>query len=221
MARRSIRLPVNGRIHNVECESNVTLLDVLRDLGYTDVKSGCEQGDCGACAVLLNGAAVNSCLVLAWQADGFEVVTNRGLGTMDAPHVIQEAFADSGGVQCGFCTSGMVIATKALLDRNPDPTEEEIRDALSGNLCRCTGYGQIVGAVRLAAARLNGLGSSPASSHSEDGRKSQNGDGILALDVNAALRDEASPQGEEGRESQGGRGISAPDGQANGGGAGC
>jgi len=192
MARRPIRLTVNGRIHDVESESSAILLDVLRDLGYTDVKSGCEQGDCGACAVLLNGTAVNSCLVLAWQADGCEVVTNRGLGTMDAPHVIQEAFADSGGVQCGFCTSGMVIATKALLDRNPDPTEAEIRDALSGNLCRCTGYGQIVGAVRLAAKRLRDLASIPASSHSEDGR-----------------------------ESQGGRGISVPDGQANGGGAGC
>ncbi len=166
MARKPIRLTVNERTHEVVCEPNATLLDVLRDLGYTDVKSGCEQGDCGACAVLLDGKAVNSCLVLAWQADGCGIVTNRGLGTMDAPHVIQEAFADSGGVQCGFCTSGMVIVAKALLDRNPNPTEAEIRDALSGNLCRCTGYGQIVGAVKLAASRL-----ADASPHGGEGRE--------------------------------------------------
>ena len=154
MEARVVSLRVNGRDHEVLCEPNATLLDVLRDFGYTDVKSGCEQGDCGACAVFLDNRAVNSCLVLAWQADGCEIVTNRGLGTMDVPHIIQEAFADSGGVQCGFCTSGMVISTKALLDRVPDPTEEQIREALSGNLCRCTGYGQIIGAVRLAAAKL-------------------------------------------------------------------
>jgi len=191
--RKPIRLTVNERTHDVVCEPNATLLDVLRDLGYTDVKSGCEQGDCGACAVMLDGKAVNSCLVLAWQADGCGIVTNRGLGSMDAPHVIQEAFADSGGVQCGFCTSGMVIATKALLDRNPDPTEDEIREALSGNLCRCTGYGQIIGAVRLAASRLNDSGSSPASSQSEDGREA---DSASRLRVSG----DASPHGGEGRE---------------------
>ena len=185
MERKPIRLTVNERTHDVVCEPNATLLDVLRDLGYTDVKSGCEQGDCGACAVMLDGKAVNSCLVLAWQADGCGIVTNRGLGSMDAPHVIQEAFADSGGVQCGFCTSGMVIATKALLDRNPDPTEDEIREALSGNLCRCTGYGQIIGAVRLAAARLNDLGSSPASSLCEDGQEPDASHRVLAADDHA------------------------------------
>jgi xanthine dehydrogenase iron-sulfur cluster and FAD-binding subunit A len=104
------------------------------------------------------------------QADGADVVTNSGLGTMDKPHVIQEAFADAGAIQCGFCTPGMVISTKALLDRNPDPSEAEIRDALSGNLCRCTGYGQIVAAVRLAAERLRNLSVYGASSQREDAR---------------------------------------------------
>jgi len=173
MESRVVSLRVNGREHDVACEPNETLLDVLRNLGYTDVKSGCEQGDCGACAVFLDDRAVNSCLILAWQADGREIVTNRGLGTMDAPHVIQEAFADSGGVQCGFCTSGMVIATKALLDRNPDPTETEIREALSGNLCRCTGYGQIVGAVKLAASRL----ASASSIHEESSSRIEETEG--------------------------------------------
>jgi carbon-monoxide dehydrogenase small subunit len=134
----------------------VTLLSALRDLGYTDVKNGCEIGECGACAVLLNGQPVNSCMVLACQVDGAEIVTNAGLGTMDNPHSLQEAFADSGAVQCGFCTSGMIISAKALLDRNPHPTEQQIREALSGNLCRCTGYGQIVEAVQIAAEKMGG-----------------------------------------------------------------
>jgi carbon-monoxide dehydrogenase small subunit len=107
--------------------------------------------------VLLNGTAVNSCMVLAWQANGAEIVTNAGLGTLDKPHPIQEAFADVGAVQCGYCTPGMVISTKALLDRNPDPSEAEIREALSGNLCRCTGYSQIVEAVHVAAGKLRGV----------------------------------------------------------------
>jgi len=156
MEPRVVSLVVNGRTHEVALAPNVTLLHALRDLGYTDVKNGCEKGDCGACAVLLDGRPVNSCLVLAWQAEGHEIVTNSGLGTFEKPHPIQEAFADTGAIQCGFCTPGMIVSTKALLDRNPDPTEEEIREALSGNLCRCTGYGQIVSAVRLAAARLAG-----------------------------------------------------------------
>ena len=154
MERRAIRLTINGRTHEPLVAANATLLEMLRALGYTDVKNGCEKGDCGACAVELDSVAVNSCLVLAWQADGSSIVTNRGLGTIDAPHVIQEAFADAGAIQCGYCTPGMVIAAKALLDRSPDPTEAEIREALSGNLCRCTGYDQIVEAVRLAAQRL-------------------------------------------------------------------
>ena len=156
MPKKKVVLRVNGRQHEVLLDPNVTLLRALRDLGYTDVKNGCEIGECGACAVLLNGTAVNSCMVLAWQADGAQIVTNAGLGTLDRPHVIQEAFADAGAIQCGYCTSGMVVSTKALLDRNPDPSEAEIRQALSGNLCRCTGYSQIVEGVQLAAKRLRG-----------------------------------------------------------------
>ncbi len=154
MQPKVVTLNVNGRQHVVALNPNVTLLHALRDLGYTDVKSGCEKGDCGACAVLLNGQPVNSCMVLAWQADGAEITTNAGLGTMDHPHVLQEAFADAGAVQCGYCTSGMIISAKALLDQNPHPTEMEIREAISGNLCRCTGYGQIVEAIQLAAERM-------------------------------------------------------------------
>ena len=156
MQPRIITLNVNGRKRQVALDPNVTLLYALRDLGYTDVKNGCEIGECGACAVLLNGQPVNSCMMLAWQADGAEIVTNAGLGTMDNPHPLQEAFADSGAVQCGFCTSGMIISAKALLDRNPHPDEGQIREALSGNLCRCTGYGQIVEAVQIAAEKMGG-----------------------------------------------------------------
>jgi len=165
----SITLNVNGRTREVAVQPNAVLLHTLRDLGYTDVKNGCEIGECGACAVLLNGQPVNSCMVLTAQADGAEIMTNAGLGTIDKPHIIQEAFADAGAVQCGFCTPGMVISTKALLDRNPDPTEAEIREALSGNLCRCTGYGQIIDAVRLAAERLRNLSVYGASSPREEG----------------------------------------------------
>jgi aerobic-type carbon monoxide dehydrogenase small subunit (CoxS/CutS family) len=175
----NITLTINGRTHALGVQPNAVLLHTLRDLGYTDVKNGCEIGECGACAVLMNGKPVNSCMVLTAQADGAEITTNAGLGTMDKPHVIQEAFADAGAIQCGFCTPGMVISTKALLDRNPDPTEPEIREALSGNLCRCTGYGQIVEAVRLAAERLRDLPSRTASSQSEDGGESVLTDRIL------------------------------------------
>ena len=126
----------------------MTLLRALRDLGYIDVKCGCEKGDCGACAVLLDGVAVNSCLVLAGQADGCTIVTRPGWAGQH-PHPLQVAFADDGAIQCGYCTPGLVIAAKALLDRNPHPNEAEIRDAISGNLCRCTGYGQIVEASKL------------------------------------------------------------------------
>jgi carbon-monoxide dehydrogenase small subunit len=146
-----ITLTVNGRKREILLPSHATLLQALRELGCTDVKNGCEKGDCGACAVLLNGTAVNSCLVLAGQADGSQITTNAGLGTIDHPHPLQEAFADSGAVQCGYCTSGMVISAKALLDRNPEPTESEISQAISGNLCRCTGYGQIIEAIQVAA----------------------------------------------------------------------
>ena len=154
MQPKLVTLTVNGRRHHVALAPNVTLLQALRDLGYTDVKNGCEKGDCGACAVLMDGRAVNSCLALAWQAEGAEIVTDAGLGTMDDPHPLQEAFADAGAAQCGYCTPGMIISAAALLERSPHPTEDEIREAISGNLCRCTGYAQIVKAVQVAAERI-------------------------------------------------------------------
>lgn len=156
MKPKVITITVNNRLHQVALPPNVTLLRALREyMGYTDVKNGCEKGDCGACTVLLNGKAVNSCMVLAWQADGATVVTNAGLGNSANPHPIQEAFADVGAAQCGYCTPGMVISAKALLDEVPHPSEAEIREAISGNLCRCTGYGQIITAVQLAAEKLD------------------------------------------------------------------
>jgi carbon-monoxide dehydrogenase small subunit len=154
MQPKVLTLNVNGRLHAVALAPNVTLLQALRDLGYADVKNGCEKGDCGACTVLLNGTAVNSCLVLAWQADGAEITTNAGLGTMEKPHPLQEAFADLGAIQCGYCTPGMILAAKALLDSDPNPTENQIREAISGNLCRCTGYGPIIKAIQTAAEKM-------------------------------------------------------------------
>ena len=154
-----ISLTVNGRKHTLAVEPNLTLLRLLREkLGYVDVKNGCESGDCGACTVIMNGKAVNSCLVLAPQADGAEILTVSGLGSTQAPHPLQEAFADSGAAQCGYCTPGMVLSAKALLDENPHPSEQEIRRAISGNLCRCTGYSQIIEAVQLAADRISAKG---------------------------------------------------------------
>ncbi len=154
MKAEVVRLQINGRAHVAALAPNVTLLAALRDLGYVDVKCGCEKGDCGACAVLLDGVAVNSCLVLAWQAEGAEIVTAAGLGTAEHPHPLQAAFADTGAVQCGYCTPGLTISAKALLDSKPHPTEADIRDAISGNLCRCTGYTHIVHAIQLAAEKL-------------------------------------------------------------------
>jgi len=154
MKPQMITLHINGHTHYVALDPNQTLLVALRDLGYTDVKCGCEKGDCGACAVLLNGVAVNSCLVLAWQADECEILTAAGLGTSEHPHPLQTSFSDAGAIQCGYCTPGMIISAKALLDQKPHPTEAEIRDAISGNLCRCTGYAQIIQAIQLAAEKL-------------------------------------------------------------------
>jgi len=154
MEQKLINLIVNKRKHQVAFYPNITLLQALRKLGYMDVKNGCEQGDCGACGVILNGKAVNSCMVLIWQADGSEIITNAGLGNMEKPHPIQEAFADAGAAQCGYCTPGMIISAKALLDEKPHPTEDEIREAISGNLCRCTGYGHIIKAVQDAAEKI-------------------------------------------------------------------
>jgi len=134
--------------------SDDTLLTLLRKYGYTEVKEGCREGECGSCVVLLDGKPVNSCQVFAASVRGKEVTTVRGLGTIHAPHPIQTAFVDAGAVQCGFCTPGMICAVHALLKENPDPDEDEIKRALDGNLCRCTGYVKIIEAVRLAARRM-------------------------------------------------------------------
>jgi carbon-monoxide dehydrogenase small subunit len=148
----TITLTVNGHEHTVTTEPNKTLLYLLRDdLGLHGAKDACGgEGECGACTVILDGEAVNACLVLAGQADGGEVLTIEGLMVDDTPHPLQTAFVEAGAVQCGFCTPGAILASKALLDRVPDPTDDEIREALSGNLCRCTGYVKLIAAVRKA-----------------------------------------------------------------------
>jgi len=154
MERYEVRIRLNGAWVTTEATAADTLLEVLRDrLGAHEVKNGCGQGDCGACTVLLDGKAVNSCLTLAVQADGREVTTIKGLGTPDHPHPLQESFVEHGAIQCGFCTPGMVLAAKALLDENPTPSRDEIREGISGNLCRCTGYTKIVDAIEDVATR--------------------------------------------------------------------
>jgi carbon-monoxide dehydrogenase small subunit len=148
-------LTVNGAPYPVELEPDRSLLSVLRtELGLTGTKEGCDDSECGACMVLLDGKPVNSCSYLAVQTAGREVTTVEGLASGDELHPLQRAFLDEGGVQCGFCTPGMLISSKALLDENPSPSEEEIRHALGGNLCRCTGYVNIVRAVERAATQL-------------------------------------------------------------------
>jgi len=153
--RYDATLNVNGRAYPVEIEPGRTLLSVLRgEVGLTGAKEGCDDSECGACMVLVDGQPVNSCSYLALQAGGREIVTIEGLaGEGGELHPLQQAFLDQGGVQCGFCTPGMLISAKALLDRNPSPDEDEIRLALSGNLCRCTGYSGIVRAVQAVAAQ--------------------------------------------------------------------
>ena len=148
-------LRVNGYDYPVEIEPQRTLLSVLRDtLQLTGSKEGCDDSECGACMVLVNGAPVNSCSYLALQADGTEITTVEGLSHGDELNPLQRAFLETGGVQCGFCTPGMLISATALLARIPRPTDEEIRAGLAGNLCRCTGYSTIVAAVRQAAAEM-------------------------------------------------------------------
>jgi carbon-monoxide dehydrogenase small subunit len=153
---RSVRieLTVNGERREAEVWEGESLLYALRErLGLPGSKNACEQGECGSCSVLLDGTLVCACLVLAAQADGHEVVTVEGLAGADGLHPVQDAFVEAGAVQCGFCTPGLVVATADLLSRNGDPSDDEIREALSGNLCRCTGYAKIFDAVRLAAGR--------------------------------------------------------------------
>jgi len=158
MATHRISVTINGEVEQVDVPSNMTLLQMLRDkLALTGTKNGCNAGECGACTVLLNGEAVNSCMLLAVECDGAQIVTVEGLiqdGVLDP---VQQTIIDHGGVQCGFCTPGILISSRALLDRNPDPTDDDIREALVGNLCRCTGYLRIVDAVKDAAARQHAL----------------------------------------------------------------
>jgi aerobic carbon-monoxide dehydrogenase small subunit len=147
-----IELTVNGVPREADVWEGESLLFALREqLGLPGSKNACEQGECGSCSVLLDGTLVCACLVLAAQADGHDVVTVEGLGENGRLHRVQEAFTETGAVQCGFCTPGLVVATADLLEHNPQPTDDDIREALSGNLCRCTGYAKIFDAVRLAA----------------------------------------------------------------------
>ncbi|MFC2081942.1 (2Fe-2S)-binding protein [Candidatus Bipolaricaulota bacterium] len=151
----NIRFTVNGRAVEQEVDAETRVLDVLREgLALIGTKEGCGEGECGACTVLVDGRAVNSCLMLAPQIDGRNVLTIEGLAHGDRLHPIQQAFVDAGGVQCGFCTPGFIMATHALLTEHPSPSDEQIRSALEGNLCRCTGYEKIIEAVHLAAERM-------------------------------------------------------------------
>ncbi|MGQ9630399.1 MAG: (2Fe-2S)-binding protein [bacterium] len=152
--KRSIRLMVNGEPRRLMVDPHRTLLDVIRnDLRLTGTKEGCGTGECGACTVLFEGKPVNSCLVLAVEADGKSITTIEGLAEDGQLHPLQKAFIDHGAIQCGFCTPGMILSAKALLDQNPHPTEEEVRLAIYGNLCRCTGYTKIVEAILSVAER--------------------------------------------------------------------
>jgi len=154
MRQHRITLTINGESNQVDVPSNITLLQMLRDkLALTGTKNGCNAGECGACTVILNGEATNSCMVLAAECDGATVLTIEGLAHDGVLDPLQDEIIKHGGVQCGFCTPGILISARALLDRNPDPSEADIREALVGNLCRCTGYIRIVEAVQDAAAR--------------------------------------------------------------------
>ena len=155
--KRELKIAVNGDSYHLFVETHRTLLEVIRDeIGLTGTKSGCEMGECGACTVLLNGRPVNACLVLAHEADGQEVLTIEGLSRGEALHPIQKAFVDHGAIQCGFCTPGMIMATKALLDQDPKADRVEIQKGLKGNLCRCTGYVKITKAVEAAEDMMSG-----------------------------------------------------------------
>ena len=152
MVIHRIALTVNGELEQVDVTGNITLLEMLREsLAFTGTKNGCAAGECGACTVMMNGEPVNSCLVLAVECDGAEIITVEGLAQDARLDAVQTAIIDAGGVQCGFCTPGILISSRALIDRNPNPSEDEIKAALVGNLCRCTGYVRIVEGVKEAA----------------------------------------------------------------------
>jgi carbon-monoxide dehydrogenase small subunit len=169
MAQTRVRLQVNGADHDLEVEPRLLLVHLLRDkLGLTGTHVGCDTSNCGACTVHLDGRAVKSCTVLAAQADGAQVTTIEGMGDETELHPMQEAFWANHGLQCGYCTPGMIMAAADLLRRNPDPTEEEVRTALEGNLCRCTGYHNIVKAVLDAAGKSKGASAEPPGPPVED-----------------------------------------------------
>ena len=156
MRERTIRLRVNGQPYESRVETRLLLADFLRDnLGLTGTHVGCEHGVCGACTILMNGSTVRACLIFAVQADGAELRTVEGMAEGELLHPLQQAFHESHALQCGFCTPGFLVSLQAFLAEHPDPTDAEIRDAVSGNLCRCTGYLNIEQAVKLAAARLS------------------------------------------------------------------
>ncbi|RFU65154.1 (2Fe-2S)-binding protein [Peribacillus glennii] len=158
MTKVPLPLKVNGSDYYVEIEPHRTLLDVLReDLGFTGTKESCREGECGVCTVSLDNKTINSCLLPAVAARGKEIITVEGIAASEELHPIQKAFVDCHGLQCGFCTPGFIMSAKALLDENENPTEEEIRSYLAGNLCRCTGYNGIVDAVKQAASELRKL----------------------------------------------------------------
>ncbi|MHA1912633.1 MAG: (2Fe-2S)-binding protein [Candidatus Kariarchaeaceae archaeon] len=154
---QKITIEINGEGKEFNIDPSMKLVDLLRENGYFGVKIGCRNGDCGACTILLEGKTVKSCILYAAQAHERRVTTIEGLGDpLGAPHIIQQAFAESGAVQCGYCTPGMILSTLELLEKNPDPSDQEIKDALDGILCRCTGYVKIFDAVKLSVERLRG-----------------------------------------------------------------
>ena len=155
MSKHLLKFNVNGKDHALIVESHERLLDVLRDrLGLKGAKEGCSTGDCGICAVIMDGRLVNSCLVLAIQARNKKITTIEAIGTAENPHPLQRQFIKFNAAQCGFCIPGMILASKVLLDNNPSPTDEEIKEAIRGTLCRCTGYQSIVRAVKAAALEM-------------------------------------------------------------------
>lgn len=155
---KSIKMTVNSKAYEMTVEPNQTLVNVLREaLGLTGTKVGCEMGDCGTCTVIMDGKAVNACLVLAVQADGREILTIEGLAQDEVLHPLQESFVMEGAIQCGFCTPGMIMSAQALLKENPDPDEAQIREGISGVLCRCTGYSKIVQAIKSTSQKTHRL----------------------------------------------------------------
>jgi aerobic-type carbon monoxide dehydrogenase small subunit (CoxS/CutS family) len=151
-----IKLTINGLKKSILIKPNDLLIDILRQEGYLSVKRGCSEGTCGSCTIILNGRAVKSCILLAAQANGGIITTVEGIGTHEKPHPLQIAFVEEGAIQCGFCIPGMILSAKALLDKNPSPTKEEIKKAIDGNICRCTGYSGQIKAIMKAASVIRG-----------------------------------------------------------------